>query len=375
MRVTRGGIILAGLILFAAPAAEAQTAADDCSSLTTGAIGASDDQGVSGCLAPITDRASLIAITNTVSRVVAGELLGEREPVAEPAGLILTDPNDVRQRLSGRGTFAVTPAADVTAPVPQRKWNAWADGKYSWINGQDAISNSDGPLINITGGIDYRITDRFVFGLLALYESSNLKTPETVGTKAEGAGGGAYLGLTVTDHIVFSALVNGTFFDNDYDLLVSTASTDSSRVQASGGFTGYYYPAASLRWSPSVTVAWSGEWLDSYTDSIGDRFENQKVETAILSVGNQLAKTIAFSDGTWVEPWAGAILEYTFLNQTETDELPTFNYSDTVDVRLQAGLNLSLAANVQLAVTGEVAGLLLNASDTYAGEANLAIQF
>src|SRR5262249_37826195 len=162
------------------------------------------------------------------------------------------------------------------APAPQRKWNVWIDGKYSWIDGENDISNSDGPLVNATAGIDYRITDRFVLGLIGLYENSQLKTSGSVGTDAEGEGLGPYMGLTLTDNFVFPALVTGTFLDNAYALIFPDASTDSNRLQASAGFTGYYYPATSLRWSPSVTVAWSGEWLDSYTDGFGKHFEDQK---------------------------------------------------------------------------------------------------
>jgi len=33
------------------------------------------------------------------------------------------------------------------------------------------------------------------------------------------------------------------------------------------------------------------------------------------------------------------------------------------------------AANVQLILTGETSGLIIDETDTYAGEANLAIQF
>jgi outer membrane autotransporter protein len=370
MRLRKGVLAGAGLFLLVAPGAHAQ-AVDDCAFLDVVQRPdqvIEDRQEIPGCLRPIVNRAALIAISNLIHRIVAGELLGDGDTMAEPAGIVMADPQ-------GNRSITVAPAADVVAPAPRPKWNVWADGKYSWIDGENDISDSDGPLINATAGIDYKITDRFVLGLMGLYENSSLKTSSSVGTDAEGEGVGAYLGLTLTSNIVFSALVTGTFFNNDYDLIFSKASTDSDRIQASAGFTGYYYPATSWRWSPSVTAAWSGEWLDSYNDSFGNDFAGQKVETALLSVGNQIGKTITFADGTSVEPWAGALVEYTVLNRTETDNAPTINYDETVDIRLQGGFNFNLAPNIQLALTGEVAGLLLDTSNTYAGEANLAIQF
>ena len=370
-----GLLICAGVLFLAAPAA-AQEADDPCESLGERQE-IEQPELIPACLNPITNRESLLAISHLVHRVIADELLGNGAGTPEPAGLVMNGADEVRVRLA-RGAITVAPAADVTVSAPQRRWNLWADGKYSWIEGEEDISNSDGPLINFTSGLDYKITDSVVFGLLFSYENSELKTSgilSKIGTETEGLGGGAYLGVTLTDHIVFSALVNGTFIDNDYDLFFSTASTDSERLQTSGGFTGYYYSSDSWRWSPSLTAAWSGEWIDSYHDSLGNDFGQQKSETAVLSFGNQLGKTFALGDGASVEPWAGAILEYTFLNQTHTDDAEDVDYPETVDLRYQLGLNVNFAENIQLTLTGEAAGFMLDESDTYAGEANLAIQF
>jgi outer membrane autotransporter protein len=368
MRLAKCLLVCAGAFLFALTAARAQSP-EECNSLGTRKQ-FENRQDIPGCLRPITDRESLISISNLIHRLVAGELLRQPPVSPEPAGTAMISPD-------GDGTFTVAPAADIAQPAPQRKWNIWADGKYSWIDGNDDISGSDGPLVNAIAGIDYKITDRVILGLIGLYEHSKLDSSgaPSVSVKAQGIGGGAYLGITLTNQIVFSALVNASSFDNDYDLGFTIADTDSNRVQASSGFTGYFYSSDLWRWTPSLTAAWSGEWIDSYTDNLGNDFADQKVETAVASLGNQLGKTFSLSNGATVEPWAGAILEYTFLNRTETDNAPTLDYDDTIDIRLQAGLNFGLADNIQLALTGEMAGLLLDASDTYAGEANLAIQF
>src|SRR5881396_822344 len=117
---------------------------------------------------PIANRESLLDISHLVHRLIAGELLGDGSGMPQPAGLVMNGVDDIRARLGG-GTFTVALAADAAQPAPQRKWNIWADGKYGWIDGQRDISDSDGPLINITSGIDYKITDRVVFGLLFSY--------------------------------------------------------------------------------------------------------------------------------------------------------------------------------------------------------------
>jgi hypothetical protein len=67
-------------------------------------------------------------------------------------------------------------------------------------------------------------------------------------------------------------------------------------------------------------------------------------------------------------------LDYVFVNDTEIDGFGGIEDSYS-DLRLQAGLNFGLGSHAQLAITGELGGLLQDDLDTYAVEANLAIQF
>jgi hypothetical protein len=102
----------------------------------------------------------------------------------------------------------------------------------------------------------------------------------------------------------------------------------------------------------------------------------QQFETGLLSAGTVLGHTFALGTTTTAEPWAGAFFDYRFINDTDTHGAFDDNsYGEQEDVRVQLGLNLNLAANVQLALTGETSGLLLEETDSYSGEANLAVQF
>lgn len=363
-------VALSGALLFLPSLLASEVRAQSCEGIS-GENEVSNSE-VTGCLKPVVNYRSLINVSDIVRRVVAGELVGQGEP--EPAGLLLERPEDVAARLSGGG-ISVEPTADVvTAPAVQRKWNAWIDGKYSWVEGSNDLDDSKGPLINAMAGIDYRLSDRVVLGLIGTYEDSRLKTggilPVTQTT--EGFGGGAYTGITVTPNIVFSgiALYSGIETEVDYSGFGS-GETDSDRVQLSGAFTGYWY-FGTTRLSPSVTLAWSKEWQDEYTNNINPA---QTFETGVLTGGTVLGHTFALSGSTSVEPWAGAFLDYTFLNETHTDGLGTDGIDEQADLRLQLGLNLNLASNVQLALTAETAGLIVDETDSYAGEANLAIQF
>jgi outer membrane autotransporter protein len=365
-------VALSGALLFLPPLLASEVRAQSCEGLS-GENEVSNDV-VTGCLKPVVNYRSLINVSDIVRRVVAGELVGQGETEPEPAGLLLASPEEIAARLAGGGV-TVEPTADVVAaPAAQRKWNAWIDGKYSWIEGSDDLDGSKGPLINAMAGIDYRLSDRVVLGLIGTYEDSRLKTQGLLPVKqtTEGFGGGAYTGITVTPNIVFSAiaLYSGIETKLDYPGF-GAGETDSDRVQLSSAFTGYWY-FGTTRLSPSATLAWSKEWQDEYSNNINPA---QRFETGVLTGGTVLGHTFALSGTTSVEPWAGAFLDYTFLNETHTDGLGTDSVDEQADLRLQLGLNLNLASNVQLALTGETAGLIVDETDSYAGEANLAIQF
>ena len=366
---------LLGIPLFLFPVLGAQAQVQSVSTQCDGISGVNEasNSDVTGCLKPVINYHSLIAVSDAVRRVVAGQLAGGGIVEPEPAGLVLERPEDVAARLAGDSTVTVEPSADIPAvAAKQRQWNSWIDGKYSWIEGKNGLDDSRGPLTNMMGGIDYRLSSSVVLGLLGTYETSRLKTGGIlpIRQETEGFGGGAYVGVTVTPHIVFSGLATYAAIDTDLDL-ASTGETDSDRVQLSGAFTGYWY-FGTTRLSPSVTLAWSKEWQDEYSDGFNPA---RKFETGVLTGGSVLGHTFAMTDATSIEPWLGAFIDYTFLNETDTEGFATRSFDEQADLRLQLGLNLNLAANVQLILTGETSGLIVDESDTYAGEANLAIQF
>ena len=346
--------------------------ADGCRGIS--GVNEAENAEVHGCLKPIIDAHLLISISDAVRKVIAGRLAGGTDVVAEPAGIALRSPAESKERLAGNGAITVEAAADIVVNAPeQRLWNAWIDGKYSWIEGSDEIDGSKGPLTNAVVGIDYRLASNAVLGILGTYEDSHIETQGIlpVSQKTEGFGGGAYMGVTLTPNIVFSGLATYAAIDTELGLS-SDGETDSDRVQLSGAFTGYWY-SGTTRLSPSLTLAWSKEWQDAYSDGATPA---QRFETGLLTGGTVVGHTLVVADLTSVEPWAGAFVDYTFINDVNTPgPIAVGSYGEQVDLRLQLGLNLNIAGNMQLALTGETSGLLLDETDTYAGAANLAIQF
>lgn len=323
---------------------------------------------ITACAKSLLNRQSLINTSTTIRKIIVDRFdIGPNQ--TEPAGLELTDPAEILQRLSGSTGISIAPTADAAAPAAKPKWNVWVDGKYSWLNDTSDYSNLDGSLENLVVGADYKFSDRLVLGLMGTYETSDLKgdgfLPPT--QKTDGWGGGAYMGLTLTDNLVLSANVLETSLNTNVN--DGSVRFNSDRVQASGALTGYWY-SGTWRYSPSLTVAWSKEWQNGSSG-----YNDQTIETATLSPGLQIGDSISIGGASTVEPWLGAQLDWAAINKVREDGVGTILDDPSTDLRLQAGLNFAFGANAQLALTGEISGLLLEDSDTYTAGANFAYQF
>ena len=228
------------------------------------------------------------------------------------------------------------------------------------------LSDLDGSLVNGVVGADYKVSDRMVLGLMGTYETSDLEglgiTQDT-----DGWGGGAYMGLSLTDNLVLSATVLGTELDTDVN--IGGAEFDSTRIQATSALTGNFY-SGTWRYSPSLTVAWSKEWQDA-----NGAFNAQTIETGIISPGLLIGNSVSIGGASTVEPWLGAQLDWVGINKVVDDATGTILDDPYTDLRLQGGLNFAFGANAQLALTGEISGLLYDKSDTYTAGANFAFQF
>ena len=81
-------------------------------------------------------------------------------------------------------------------------------------------------------------------------------------------------------------------------------------MQASAAFNGYWY-YGSWRYNPSLTLTWSKDWEEETNGLFPDR----KIEVGVFVPAMQVGKTLKLNDTTTVEPWAGAALDVTFLDE------------------------------------------------------------
>lgn len=327
----------------------------------------SSNNEIAACSSSLLNRQSLINTSTSIRNIIIDRMDAGPDQV-EPAGIALDSEQDVRDRLGATGNTTIIPTADdAGSSTVSPLWNVWVDGKYSWLDDRSAIGSMDGSLVNLIVGADYKVSDRLVIGLMGTVETSDLEGLGVLSQETDGWGGGAYLGMSLTDNVVFSANILGASLDTGINGVSNVF--DSDRIQASSALTGYWY-SGTWRYSPSLSVAWSKEWQDAILG-----FNAQTIETAIISPGIQIGNTVSIGGANTVEPWLGAQLDAVALNKVVDAGLGTVLDDPYTDLRLQGGLNLAFAGSAQLALTAEVSGILVDTSNTYTFGANFAFQF
>ena len=109
------------------------TYGDDCSELDD-----TSPEIVTACAKSLLNRQSLLNTSTSINNTILNRFdIGPNQ--TEPAGLELTNPEEIADRLSEGRSILIAPTADVAAPVANPKWNIWIDGKYSWQDEQTLL--------------------------------------------------------------------------------------------------------------------------------------------------------------------------------------------------------------------------------------------
>lgn len=320
------------------------------------------------CARSTVNRLLLLNQIDVIRRVTAVSF-GVGPSTIEAAGLADLTPEEAAARLD-EDLVQASPAAEVAATPAASRFNLWVDGKYTYNDSSLAAFDLDGPLHNLMAGLDVKLGDKVTLGVMGSYEHSHFEGVSAIlppELTAEGWGVGPYFGVTLTPNLIWSGnFLYTAVTSNQNDLL----HYESDRYQAATALTGYFYHGT-WRFSPSLSLSWSREIQTETTGLVAD----ETIETATISPSLQVGKTLKLGDRATVEPWLGGAFDYTYLNRIDDAVLGLILDDPTTDLRLQAGLNFALGSRAQLALTGEMGGLLLENSNTYSAEANFSLQF
>jgi hypothetical protein len=294
-------------------------------------------------------------ISKGVSNAVNGQLAPE--PPSAPNGQVLRYAGENIADPAADAFSALESASAVTGDFASTNqaallWNIWSDATLALADRDNPIAGYDGTLATVSLGLDRKLGDRSVLGVLLNFEASDFDTTFGPGTfDSTGYGIGVYGGTALSDHWVADAMVVWKHLDNDTTGIGGPDSFDSERWQAAANVTGYWYRDA-WRYSPAAGVAWSHEDQDASALNPA-----QTITTALVSAGLEVGHTTVLDDMRSLEPWASLTAEWTIHDSGATVFGPDPDLNE-LDLRLAGGLNAVLAENFSLSLRADIAGLV-----------------
>ncbi len=298
----------------------------------------------------------LISTTHGLAERVRGQLTQRFFPL-ETGGGTLAMMSYSEQEDDGTGG-AFDQFEEQARPAPP-KWNAWGDLTYTYSDRTSATDGFQGDIIQGAFGIDRQLGGGTVLGVMGSANTSSYDTQSSSGDgtlEGDGLGIGAYAGTLLGDKVFANGVIQYASTDNSFAVGGSSAEYDSQSLGVTGTLTGLFR-VDNLRFSPKASLTYSSEWQDAYTETSGASSPSRQTETGVASVGFQTGYTMPMSGGKSLEPWVGAQLDWTFMNETTPAPAPTADPINDLDAKVSGGLNAALSETVSLSFKGSFSGL------------------
>jgi len=199
----------------------------------------------------------------------------------------------------------------ITGARPERL-DIWVEGQMSRYDDSTGGIRREGDFKILYVGADYALSPGILVGTLVQFDLTNedVKDPDLTGS-VDGRGwmAGPYIGIKLTDHLIFDARAAWGTSDNDIELYDDAAkwrkgSFDTTRWLATASLTGNWYYGA-WRLTPQVSLAYGHEEYDTYKNSLGQTVDGAGVSIGRATFGTEVGYRIMTSDGTLVEPHLG----------------------------------------------------------------------
>ncbi len=270
----------------------------------------------------------------------------------------------------------ITPAAD-TDPVTVRGigplFNFWLRGEVNYFDGDG--SSFDGLTADIMAGADYKITDSFLIGVLGGYNNADFDI-SLAGVSgdfnAEGFSVGPYIGVQISEHLVFDALFAYTRSDYDNRSGVTTGDFDADRYTFAANLTGKWEHGNYI-FEPSVGFTYATEKQESYVDSAATAHSSTTIEAGRLTAGPRVGRTIHVDRGT-LTPWFAGYFVYDFSNRGNAPGSGLPDLGDVASARVSTGIDAALQG-FNLAIESNITGLGSGEYVSYGGSARIDVPF
>ena len=335
------------------------------------------------------------------SPAVAGDFFTSHHRIVKPR-LLINRAENIRLRIqqlvegrlradeAARGVGQFASLGTVVSPVaddgPERpSWGIWVDGTYTHIEGDEPGAEFDGPQWSIGTGLDATLNNSVVVGVSVTYDGSNIENnfggagfaPGRL--KTEGIGVGPYIGIQLTDNLIFDASFTYSWADNDISDQVSVGDFTSQSWNVAANLTGYVPLSDNLMLSPTVGLTYSYNRDEDYRDSLGFFFPAQTIYTGVLNFGASLSYTHAIDDVRSITPSISASgnWEFDLFGNPPLDSgLVASNVNDPgIHASITGGLEVVLSEMISVSLTGGVSGLGRKDYIEFTGGGQVAVVF
>ena len=232
-----------------------------------------------------------------------GEIRGSFSLNARSAVAVLSDPRNIESE----------PLYD-----PSTALNAWAEGQFGLYSEDDNGSESSGDFFLGYAGIDWRLNERLMIGMMGEFDWLHETSPSVQGDM-EGTGWmvGPYISYAVSEKLFLdlramwgqsknhaAQQVLGSSYQGDFD---------TERWLVDARLAGLHQ-IGSLTIQPELGLTYMNEEQLDYAVTGNERnisVDGQFVGTGMISAGGEISQVIPFGD-FWVEPFVSGHVLWSF---------------------------------------------------------------
>lgn len=260
-------------------------------------------------------------------------------------------------------------AMPTLANEPSNQVNSWARGSFTHHEGRTFSGSTWNGII----GLDYRVTNSLLLGILGGYERGELSF-HTPNGAFDGSGFtvGAYVGLQLADTLVADAFLTHTWLT--YDNLVGTVlgSIDAQRTMVSFNLTGRYAVTDNLVIEPNVRAFYAHERQDGYRLSDATLVPSNRIDAGQLSVGPTMRYRFTGTDDDQWSVFVSTHLEYDLSSENQTNTL-LHDLDDVLSARVGFGLDAAFSSGWSISLAGDIGGIGADGYSSYSGSGQLNI--
>ncbi len=278
--------------------------------------------------------------------------------------------------LGGEQTYGadIDPSMGEDAFMPS-PWNMWVKGTWTFYDGDG--SSFDGTIANVVGGVDYRLREDLIVGVLGGYGLARFDTLTggVVGSfDADGLSVGGYFGWMITPDLMMDGLIAYTASDYDNTSGATTGSFDADRITVAAHLKGHT-DLGMVVMEPTIGLMYASEDQSAYTDSAAVLHAARTVTAGRVSVGPKFIWPEMITDHGMTQFWFAAKGEYDFSNQASSATSGLPDIDDVASARVQAGITSTNDSGVTLSLQGDLSGLGSGEFIAYGGTAKVSVPF